>query len=191
MKNIYGSDWQFNTVEIMKTLHGYEKQDYNDKIECIDLQTEENDSKKLLRVLVDEKQKSQPIYVKTVNQTLQSLKEDDIDKALIIGKRATRASRRLLNENENLDYLTPEINPHYHLTELLYAVKDLTKELCRVKCGKVPHSESDCKGHTDRNYTCDVRRVSDDATFHAEMKWNTVLHEDIDKLIKMKQELDS
>jgi hypothetical protein len=191
MKNIYGSDWQSHTVEIMKTLHGYENPEYDEEIKCVELETEENDKKKVLRVLVNENQEPQPIIAKTINHAMDSLEEEDIDEILIIGTRITRASRRLVNENEDLDYLTPKVTPHYRLSDLVYIAQDKTMNLCKIKCGKVPKKAGDCNGYQDGDYTCNVRRVSDDATFHAEMKWNSILHKDIDKLIAIKQQLNS
>jgi hypothetical protein len=98
MENEYGSEWQSYTVEIMKTLHGYENPSYDEKLGCIELQAEEDDEKKVLRVMIDEDFDSNPIYVKDIDDTLESLEEDNIDKFLLLGKRITSASRRMIKK---------------------------------------------------------------------------------------------
>jgi hypothetical protein len=54
----------------------------------------------------------------------------------------------------------------------------------------VPREEDDCEGYVDDNYNCSVRRISDDSTFHAEMKWESVLHEDFKKLVELEKQID-
>ncbi|MBD3207782.1 hypothetical protein GF319_15740 [Candidatus Bathyarchaeota archaeon] len=189
MKNQYGSEWQSYTVEIMKTLHGYENPSYDKELGCIELQTEEDDEKKVLRVMIDEDFDSNPIYVKDIDETLESLEEEDIDQFLLLGKRITSASRRMMKENDDIDYLTPKTSPHYRISQLVYAIQNKTLSLCKQKCGKVPREEGDCQGIEDGNYTCSVRRISDDSTFHAEMKWESVLHEDFKKLVELEKKL--
>jgi hypothetical protein len=115
--------------------------------------------------------------------------EPEIDECLILGNRITSASRRMMRENDDLDYLTPNVNPHYKISELVYTIQNKTLNLCKQKCGKIPTKESDCTGHQDGEYECQIRRLSDDATFHAEMKWNSVLREDFKNLVQLQKEL--
>ena len=191
MENEYGSELQSYTVEIMKTLHGYENPSYDKELGCIELITEEDDKKKVLRVMIDEDFDSNPIYVKDIDESLESLEEEDVDQFLILGKRITSASRRMMKENDDIDYLTPKTSPHYRISELVYAIQNKTLSLCELKCGMIPRAEGDCDGVEDGNYTCSVRRISDDATFHAEMKWESVLHEDFKKLVELDKELST
>jgi hypothetical protein len=71
---------------------------------------------------------------------------------------------------------------NFSLVELLSAVQMKTVKLCQIKCGKAPEKREDCKGKKGREYFCDIRRISDDATFHATMKWKEVLQEDFNNL---------
>jgi hypothetical protein len=189
MENEYGSEWQSYTVEIMKTLHGYKDPTYNKELGCVELETKEDDQKKILRVMVDEDYDSNPIYVKDVDDILDSLKEEDIDRFLLLGKRITSASRRMMKKNQQIDFLTPKTSPHYRISELVYAIQNKTINLCKTKCGKIPREEADCKGIKDGVYSCQIRRISDDSTFHAEMKWDSVLHEDFKKLVELEKHL--
>jgi hypothetical protein len=54
----------------------------------------------------------------------------------------------------------------------------------------LPDTEEDCKGFVDREYRCDVRRVSDDSDFHARMGWLRLLMNDFSRLIELQRELD-
>jgi len=47
--------------------------------------------------------------------------------------------------------------------------------------------ESDCKGYVDGHYSCDVRLVSDDASFHLEQGWIGFLEKDLAKLLAMEK----
>jgi len=189
MENEYGSEWQSYTVEIMKTLHGYKDPTYDEELGCIELETREDDQKKILRVMVDEDYNSNPIYVNDIDDTLDSLKDEDVDQFLLLGKRITSASRRIMKENEQIDYLTPKTSPHYRISELVYAIQNKTMDLCKIKCGKIPREEADCEGLKDGDYNCQIRRISDDSTFHAEMNWDSVLHEDFKKLVELEKHL--
>jgi len=185
------SDWQTQTIELMKALHGYENPKYNEELSAIDYRTVEDDKVKVLRALIDENKQPAPAYVDTINQTLEDLEENPVDEVLLLAKRITSSARRMVKENENLDYLSPKIASHYRISELVYAVQKKTMDLCKKVCGKVPKSAEDCKGKVGLDYECAVRRVSDDATFHATMKWDTVLMEDFAKLLELEEEIEN
>lgn len=65
------------------------------------------------------------------------------------------------------------------------------RNLCRAKCGHVPTEESDCKGHADSHYTCDVRLISDNVNFPLEHGWMKFLQGDLAKLLAIKYDLNS
>jgi hypothetical protein len=183
------SEWQSKILELMKTLHGYDDPELNPNTGCVDFQKIGEDGKKILRLIINENFESAPIYVKTVDTALETLDETDTDELLLLGKRITSASRRIMREEEDMDYLTPKTSPHYLVSELAYAVQHKTMKLCKKKCGKIPRSEEDCKGFQDDEYNCVIRRISDDATFHAEMNWNSVLRKDFEYLVKIENQL--
>ncbi len=179
------TDWQMHTVELMKTIHGYEDPEYNDEVGSVDFITNEEDQKKLMRALVDEDGSSGTGYMNKVNQTIEEVLDSEIDEALILADRFTSSARRLMKENENVDYVSSNFTPSYRVSDLVYAIQKKTMRLCEKKCGKVPESKDDCKGIEEDGYACHVRRISDDATFHAQMKWKEVLLEDFNKLVEL------
>jgi hypothetical protein len=179
------TDWQLHTVELMKTIHGYEDPEYNDEIGSVDFMTREEDQTKLMRALVDKEGRSGTGYVDKVNMTIEDIQDSEIDEALILADRFTSSARRLMKENENVDYLSSTFTPKFRVSDLVYAIQRKTMRLCKNKCGGVPESKDDCKGIDEDGYACQVRRISDDATFHAQMKWIEVLLEDFNKLVEL------
>jgi len=51
-------------------------------------------------------------------------------------------------------------------------------------------NESECKGYQDGEYSCPVRRISDDVDFHTEKRWAKLLMIDFTKLVTLRREMD-
>jgi hypothetical protein len=179
------TDWQIQTVELMKTIHGYKHPEYNDEVGSVDFMTQEEDQTKLMRALVDEDGRSGTGYMNTVSTTIEDIQDSEVDEALIIGDRFTASARKLMKKNDNVDYLSSKFIRKYRLSDIVYAIQQKTKQLCKQKCGIVPKSKDDCKGVTEEGYVCQIRRISDDSTFHAQMKWIEMLLEDFNKLVEL------
>jgi hypothetical protein len=187
----FKSDWINPTLEIMQCLGNIGKPIINEEIGSIDYLIEEEDSKRLIRALVDENYIAVPAYIDTIRSTAEELKEEQYDEAVILAKRATNSAFELVAQVENLDIITPNTKHNFSLIEVLSAVQKKTIELCKIKCGKAPETKDDCQGKKGRSYQCDIRRISDDATFHATMKWKEVLLEDFANLCKIGQEIET
>lgn len=183
----FKSDWQSQTVELMKILHGFKEPVVNEEVGSVDYTTLEDDDTKILRALVEDDGTPSPGYVKKVSKTIDDVKETEVDEALILANRFTPSARRILKRREEIDYLSPKVVCPYSVSELVYAIQEKTMELCRVRCGQVPQSQDDCKGVSDRGYSCPVRRISDDSDFHAEMRWKEVLYEDFSLLMELEE----
>jgi len=179
------TDWQAHTVELMKTIHGYEDLEYNDEVGSVDFITKEEDQTKLIWALVDEDGRSGTGYRDKVNRTIEDVQDSEIDEALILADRFTSSARKLMKENKNVDYVSSRFTPLYRVSDLVYAIQRKTMQLCKYKCDSVPESKDECKGVGEDGYVCQVRRISDDATFHAQMKWKEVLLEDFNKLVEL------
>jgi hypothetical protein len=171
----------------MKTLHGYELVDVNKEQGKVDYIAEENGEKKLLRVVVDKELKHSPGYVETINETLEELKEKDFDEATIFVKRMTSSSRRIVKENEILDYASSKNKPFYAPVDLLLAIQMKVQELCIERCGKIPRSQEDCPSSGEGETVCMVRKISDDADFHAQLQWMKLLIKDFSKLVELQE----
>jgi len=179
------NDWQMHTVELMKTIYGYEDPEYNDEVGAVDFIAKKKDQMKLMRALVDEDGNSGTGYINKVNKTIEDVQDSEINEALILADRFTSSAKKLMKENNNVDYVSSKFNPPYRISDFVYAIQRKTMKLCKKKCGSVPESKNDCRGISEEGYSCQIRRISDDATFHAQMKWKDVLLEDFNKLVEL------
>ena len=169
----YGSDWMRPTIELMKCLGLMGKPSRNKEMSSIDYLMDNKDGKKLIRAIVDKKNQPAPVYVNVIRETIEELEEKKYDEAIILSTRI----------------ITPNMKNNFSLIEVLSALQNKTVDLCKIKCGKAPETKDDCKGKNGRTYDCDIRRISDDATFHAKMKWKTVLLEDFNNLCEVEKEM--
>jgi len=183
----YKSNWQQTTVELMKTLHGYKEESYDESIGGIDYVAVKKDSKRLMRALVGEDGSSSPCFLENVNQLIEAMKEKNVDEGLLLANRFTSSARQKIRKKENMGYLSSSVDYHYGVGDLAYAIQQKTVELCQETCDAPPKNEDNCKGRYGGRYSCLVRRVSDDATFHAEMGWDHVLLEDFQKLLELQE----
>jgi hypothetical protein len=184
------SDWQELQVELLKSLHGYEFKDVNDETGYVDYVAEgEGDERKLLRVIVGPKHHASRAFVRTVEDTLEKLDKGEFDEAKLVAKSFTSSSKILVGDKDDLEMISP--NESFHSTAEVYgAIQGLTASLCETKCGGFPKTKEDCKGLVDGKYSCDVRRVSDDADFHYRMGWLHLLMNDFSRLIELQREMD-
>jgi len=181
------SDWQEVQVELLKSLHGYEYKDLNGETGYVDY-VAEGDERKLLRVIVGPKLHASRAFVRTVEDTLEKLEDDEYDEVTLMAKSFTTASKRLVGEEDDLDMISPQESFH-STTEVYGAIQGLTASLCEKKCGGLPKTEEDCKGIVDGEYLCSVRRVSDDSDFHARMRWLPLLMNDFSRLIELQRDV--
>lgn len=151
---------------------------------------DDDDEKKLLRVIVDTDFHASKADFQITAKTLTAVDDGCYDEATIMAEEFTKASKRLVRKDESLEYISPK-HKRYSLIELIEAVQNETRGLCEAVCGKFPESAEDCKGKQDGEYTCSVRRVSDDADFHAERRWLELLMNDFSRLIALRREIDS
>lgn len=184
------SDWQDTQVELLKSLHGYEAAKVNDDVGSVDYLAENDDEGiRLLRVIVDPDFNASRADFKITTKTLEAVEDGYYDEAIIMAERFTKASMRLVRKEESLEYISPD-NEHYSHIELIEAIQKQTRELCETRCGKFPTRAKDCEGYQDGEYTCPVRRVSDDADFHAERGWLKLLMNDFSRLVALRREMD-
>ena len=186
----FKSDWLVTQIELLKTLRGYEKKGVNNKIGCIDYVASDGDEKKLLRVIIDPKLNISKAYTDTIRSTKEFLENENYGDAVILAEEVSQGAKKLIREEESLDYISPALVHPYSPSELIYAIQKKTGELCKLRCGKVPKTESDCKGYQDGEYTCPVRRISDNADFHAERGWLELLMNDFSQLVGLQREMN-
>lgn len=145
-----------------------------------------SDDRILIRVIT-EPAKSGYGGVNTVREMSQTLGKRHYDKGILISKRFTEAARSEM-KRKDIEAVSEGI-PRFKPEQLYLVINDYISELCKAKCGHVPKKESDCKGYSDGNYSCNIRLISDDTTFHFEHGWMLLLERDLAKLLAIKETL--
>jgi hypothetical protein len=147
-----------------------------------------SDDKILIRVITDGHSKAGHVTVDTVREMGEVLEARGYDEGILIGKRFTKAARRAMTREE-IELVSERSRPRFKVERLYSVISRCVMELCRAKCGAVPMQESDCKGYVDGHYSCDVRLVSDNASFHFELGWVDFLERDLAKLLAIAKAL--
>jgi hypothetical protein len=175
-------------AEVISAIRDYESGRTRKKERRVDytVSPSESDDKILIRVITEAKPKSGYIGVDTVREMNKVLEKRNYDKGILIGKRFTEAARSEM-EREHIEAVSERITPHFKVEQLCLAIEGCIENLCRAKCGHVPAQESDCKGHVDGSYSCDVRLISDNASFHLEQGWISFLERDLAKLLAIEK----
>ena len=177
-------------AEVISAVRDYENRRIRRKEKKVDFTVSPSDSddKILIRVITEAKPKSGYVGVDTVREMSEVLKKQNYDKGILIGKRFTEGAKSEM-EHENIEAVSERIAPHFKVERLYLTIEGCIENLCRAKCGHLPVKESDCKGYVDGNYSCDVRLISDNASFHLEHGWIGFLEKDLAKLLAIEKAL--
>ena len=173
-------------TELLMAIEDYESIRVEKRSNGSDITALDNESndKVLLRVISEPESNSGYVGANTVEKMVAAIRSEDYDKGVLIGKRFTKAARRKLAE-EGIHIISDDSVLDFAIERLYLVAKDLVDNLCKAKCGRVPQSESDCKGHLNSDYSCDIRLISDNASFHFEQGWTGALQRDILRLMSM------
>ncbi len=152
----------------------------------LDITALDNESKDkvLLRLITKPETKSGYVGANTAEEMAAIIKKEDYDKGILIGQRFTQAARRKLTE-EGIRIISKDSMLDVDNERLYFIARDLVDCLCKAKCGRIPEKKSDCKGHLNSNYSCDIRLVGDNASFHFEQGWASALQRDILRLMSL------
>lgn len=184
----YNREWLGPTIEIIKCLDDVGEPSRNEELDSIDYIVDNGGSKKLIRVMVNENNGVAPLSVNTIRATIEELDENKFVEAMILSKRLTSSAHDLVTGQDNLVVKTPTKHC-FSLTELIVGTHNKIEDLCKMICGKAPVTKDDCKGKEEGKYVCDVRRQSDDVTFHARMKWIDPLLQDFNNLCNIEKKI--
>ena len=140
----------------------------------------ESDDKILLRVITEPRSKSGVIGVDTIRDMSEDLQ--DYDKAVLIARRFSSAAEKEMGR-EGIETVSEKFMPHCKLERLYATIQGCIDDLCQAKCGHIPEKESDCKGHSEGHYSCNVRLINDNASFHFIQGWRNLLQNDLKQLL--------
>lgn len=186
MKTSYESTGEglIEKAELVMAVRGYEdeeRQRWDDGIDLI-ASHGESDDKMLLRVITEPKSKSGVVGVDNIRDIRKDLPLEDYDKVVLIGRSFTSAAQEELRR-EGIEFVSEKYMPYFKLETLYATIQSCIDYLCQAKCGLIPKKESDCKGYSEGRYSCKVRLISDDATFHLERGWRKLLQNDLKQLL--------
>jgi hypothetical protein len=184
MTELLKSDWQETNVELFKHIDGYEILEVDKEIGSVDFLAEQDDKKKLLRVVVGDKFFASGANVKTIDETIRVVDEEKYDKAFVMANEFTSSSIDRIRNDDRLKMISPN-DSYFSTMEVLIAIQELTKQHCISSCGSLPSKKEDCKGFVDGKYNCEVRRISDDADFHARLNWLHLVRNDFLRLLEV------
>ncbi|MDH5448445.1 MAG: restriction endonuclease [Candidatus Bathyarchaeota archaeon] len=178
-------------AEVISAVRDYENKRVRRRERQVDFTVSPSgsDDKILIRVITGSKSRSEYVGVDTVREMSQVLKKRKYDKGILVGKQFTKAAESEM-EHENIEAVSEKITPYFKLERLYLVVNDCVDNLCRAKCGLVPVEESDCKGCVNGHYACDVRLISDNASFHFERGWTVFLEKDLTRLLAIEKTLN-
>ena len=160
---------------------GREKWDKGFDITALD---NESKDKVLIRLITKPKSRSGYVGADTVERMVAAIDNEGYDKGVLISNRFTEAARRRLAQ-EGIKRISDDFMLDFTPRRLYLVARELVDNLCKVKCGKVPQKESDCKGRLNNHYACEVRLLSDNASFHFERGWTSLLQKDTLRLLSM------
>lgn len=141
-----------------------------------------SDEKILLR-LVEPQGKTGFVGVDAVKKMLKVMKHENYDRGVLIGKRFTDGATQEMTR-ENIQRVSDEYMPPCKPERIYLTINDCVNNLCKAKCGEIPKRESDCKGHLKEN-SCRVRAISDNASFHFEHGWMSLMNNDLNQLLSL------
>jgi hypothetical protein len=145
----------------------------------------------LLRVITNPKSNSGIVGVESIKNMVETVNGEDYDSGVLISERFSEAAIKEMME-EGIQMFSTRTMPSFEPEKLYLAIRDCIDDLCKIKCGQVPVKESDCTGKdTSGNYSCDVRLVSDNASFHFEKGWETLLRKDLTRLLTFRKSAHS
>jgi len=150
-----------------------------------------SDVKILLRVVTEPKTKSEVVGVDSVRKMTETMKLENYDKGVLISKRFSEAAKREMSR-KGIQMVSEEFTPLFKLQELYPTIRDYIDDLCQTKCGYIPKKQSDCKGKdSNGHYSCKIRVISDNASFHFERGWTRFLENDLMQLLAVHNSMNS
>lgn len=136
--------------------------------------------KALLRI-IEPKSKSGVIGVAAVRKMAEVMELENYDKGFLISRRFSKAAK-LEMKQKNIERISDKYMPSFKPEKLYLRIIDYVNYLCKTKCGIIPQEKSDCKSYSD-DFSCRVRVISDNASFHFEIGWINLLKNDLGQLL--------
>jgi hypothetical protein len=174
-------------ADLLMQIKGYspkKRKKCEDGLDIIASDKEANE-KILLRV-VDNHELKHGVDIEAADKMIAKMEKAKCDRGVFVSDKFTPAAVRKLAK-EDIKAFPEGKMPRIGAVTLYSTTRKLVDSLCRAKCGKVPQRESDCDGFSDDGYSCEVRRISDDASFHLNHMWLSLLLRDTQRLYMLQR----
>lgn len=173
-------------AEFIMAVEGFENEERHRWDKGVDI-VAESEGKILLRVITEPESRSGKVGITAVKEMSEAMKVEDYDKGVLISKGFSEGARDEMRR-EGIQPVSEQLMPTFKSDRLYLAMQDYINDLCQTKCGLIPMKKSDCKDlfYESNNYSCRVRLISDNASFHLERGWINLLQKDFQQLIAVK-----
>jgi hypothetical protein len=168
-------------AELMMAVRNYSCEEREKWDEGIDITAlDEASNEKILLRVVNSKSSSGVVGIDTVRKMLEVMEREDYDKGFLLGKGFTDAAKQEMVQ-KGIQRISERYMPTFKPERLFLRINNYVNDLCKVKCGKIPQKESDCKGD------CRIRIISDNASFHFEHGWINLMKNDLKQLLSLQK----
>jgi len=168
-------------AELLMAVRNYkceERKKWDDGIDFTALDS--SSQERILLRLIEPGVKAGFVGIDAVKKMSEVMKRQDYDKGFLIGKRFTEAAEQEMTQ-QNIQRISEDYMPPVASDRLYLAINDHVCDLCKIRCGEVPKTETDCKAYSNI-HSCAVRIISDNAAFHYERGWINLLEHDFKKI---------
>jgi len=168
-------------AELMMAVRNYSCEEREKWDEGIDITAlDEASNEKILLRVVNSKSSSGFVGIDTVRKMLEVMEREDYDKGFLLGKRFTDAAKQEMVQR-GIQRISERYMPTFKPERLFLRINNYVNDLCKVKCGKIPQKESDCRSD------CRIRIISDNASFHFEHGWINLMKNDLKQLLSLQK----
>ncbi len=167
-------------AELVMALRDYDCKKRGEWDEGIDITALDAEAKeKILLRVITSKSKSGFYGVDAVRSMVDVMKRGRYDKGVLIAKRFTNAAKEEMAKN-NIQRISESHMLPFKPDRLYLRINNYVDKMCIAKCGKVPEAETECQSD------CKIRVISDNASFHFENGWLSLLKNDFKQLLALK-----
>lgn len=145
-----------------------------------------SDEKILMRAM-NPQTKAGFVSVDDVKRMLKDMKTQKCDRGVLISRRFTNAATEEMALGK-IQQVSDEYMPPASLENIYGTLNDHVNSMCKAKCGAASEKKSDCQSLKDGS-ECRVRTISNNATFHFERGWTSLLNGDLRQLLSLPKNL--
>ena len=174
-------------ADLLVSIYGYSQKKREKRKNGLDIiALDKKANEKILLRAVENHDSDRGVDVAAADKMIAKKEAENCDRGVFVSDKFTVAAKRKLAE-ESIKAFSEGKLPSVGVERLYSTTRKLVDGLCKAKCGKVPQHENDCKGFVDNEYSCEVRRISDNASFHLTNMWMNLLQKDVQHLFVLQR----